>query len=1137
MHKTGVFMMMSGLFFSASDAGAQTAELARFQLEDKLGRVWPLQWITYQAQLQPGQAKAEDLWVDEPGHPAVEHGIWVKAVHPDGSAAEVTVSIRTQLEPGQSRAFFLVKNAAAAASRASLVQLVAEENRLVLKSDQLEMHLPKYETAFNELVAPEKAPPPILGLGGIGQVVTLPAHLEGAEKIKAVRGERLPSPAHQLKYRVTYDLANGGKYHLIFELPAGDPVVLVEEDFMDCATGALVLDLYAFAKPNMGHFMPHRVSPSKQGVPGNERHYQIQYAEKNDLSLQPFYSWYTDQTIWWGCYQKGGEDYWGLMALQPTHWINPIVNLPRVVAGPGPANQPKLDLRLPLRAGKRRWGLFLCPQAEAPVNRPDPCPIANKYIIRYAQNPLDTVKELVLDWPGDEVIACPRLLCASDQVPAIRQKAQTSPYFQRILKEKPDGPNDPAGLYLATGDEQQARQARDLLIKFLQSKLENLFSYGYMAGDNVCIGHSRPVRDMAFVYDLIASSPAMSVEDRRFCRRAFAFLAEAMSNHDYWITKEQGIPRGNVNFHSDWFTCITVVAALLPGHPRYDEWLRAGEQEMDDELERNVCPGGAWTEAPNYHGYTIHFLMLAMRAMQNAGYKDYTQDQRLRDTMTFLLEMQTPHDIRAHHAMLPTMGDTTSYYHSQSLQVVFAWMATLSKQDPEFAGRMMYAWERTGHMLVGVHNLGPGAGWTFPLTLVDPSIPSVAPQPVLQSKRFPGFGVILRNNNGTDHESMVWYKHGIAGGHYDQDEGTFHWYARGIPLSLDFGSMYQPSISQPWYHNTLAFDHKCVWNPGDVSSLVSFDGLDYLASQITVRNVQAQPEIPGDPVPAGMDDSIKHAVEFVAWRRQLIMVKGPDYLVLRDDLKDGWNQVGTEWAIQVLADKVQVTPGRAEFVGQLGMDLAVVFADPAQAKLATGEWSHKGQNYPDWMTEFPMGPMGERQISLHAYQPANGNYLAVLFPYKHEGEAPARITPLSAHTVRVEHPGGDDLVFFGDKWGAYEAEGIRFSGRVAVVRRQPKQVTVWLLEGDCLTLPELSFSCQGPGTFIFGEDWIDGQCEGTLRSCDLHWEKPPGIPTVTIDGKKQYCSSSPDGYLTMFLPEGRHRFQVRYKPDVNVWEF
>jgi hypothetical protein len=446
---------------------------------------------------------------------------------------------------------------------------------------------------------------------------------------------------------------------------------------------------------------------------------------------------------------------------------------------------------------------------------------------------------------------------------------------------------------------------------------------------------------------------------------------------------------------------------------------------------------------------------------------------------------------------------------------------------------MMYAWERAGRMLVGAHNLGPGSGWTYPLCLIDPTIPSVPPDPPLHSRRFPGFGAVLRNNWGTDHESLFLFKMGKAAAHYDNDEGTFHWYAHGIPLCLDFGNMYKPSVDQPWLHSTLAFNERKAWSTGDITRMDTFDGLDFTLGRMTVQHVQATSRLPSEPNPG---EPILYGHEWVLWRRQILFVKGPDYIVIRDDLEDAKNRVPTEWSLQVLADEVKTGPGRASFTGQLGMDLDVVFAEPPSANLQTGRWGHQGEEQPDWYTDFPLSGMGETQISLHARAPSSGDYLAALFPYRHD-EKPPEMDAIQPGLLRISHSGVEDLVFFSNRWGAIETDGVRFSGRVGLIRRERGKRTVWLLDGDGAEFDDFYFTCQGPLSLEIGEASLRGESKGTARTLSGKWAAYPGIPVVTVDGERIECDSTPDGYFFFTIPEGDRRFEVRYEPDVNVWEF
>ncbi|GAG22297.1 unnamed protein product, partial [marine sediment metagenome] len=226
---------------------------------------------------------------------------------------------------------------------------------------------------------------------------------------------------------------------------------------------------------------------------------------------------------------------------------------------------------------------------------------------------------------------------------------------------------------------------------------------------------------------------------------------------------------------------------------------------------------------------------------------------------------------------------------------------------------------------------------------------------------------------------------------------------------------------------------------------------------------------------------------------------------------------------------VDVTGPRARCTGQHGVDLDVLMAEPPRATLTASKWGHEGKAAPEWLEPKPMPAMGETQIALHTRAPPDGDYLAVMFPYWH-GQAAPRLTAVAPGVVRATHEQGDDLIFFAGQRGVLQAEGVTFAGRVGLVRRTKGAVTLHILDGISMRVPEMIAQFPGPVRLkIIRPGWIQGDCDGAARTCFLHWTDPPPTPArLMIDGQDVYAYSTFDGYLSFTVPAGRHRFEVRY---------
>jgi hypothetical protein len=1075
-----------------------------FMVQEPLGRSWESQWTTHHIELPPGKWRGERLQIqDETGTP-ISGGVWPQGRHADGSVSEARVAVYAAFEPDQARFFRLAQTDDPKSATSTIRAVERGDGTVLLVSDLFEVVAPNGDYSVKD---DNPVPPPVLAIRRVGGEWVGRGSFAGTEGFQTCTATHVVEEDYRIQSTVVYQTGSGSPYTVRIELLAHEPVIRVEESFHDVARGAFEIDLSDGLAATHAHMACHRASKHHRSLEG-EPVYPIWFEEENTLWLQPFYCWNDDIGTLWGGYAQDGE-YVGIVPTHASKWERPIYNRIQVVAAPGPS----LRARFPLDQGTRSWMMTIQLASEVEAEKGKGEVFLRSLLVRLADLPLQKVLGMQLTWKGDDEISHPHLLCSSADVEPLRRKLRTDSDFAAVMQ--PDRhQNHYASVYLATGDKDAAAKARKRLLEFLQTSLDGFFQGGYSGSGVVAISFHRPLRTNAIDYDLIADSAVMTDEDRIFCRSAFSFIAHVMVDRDYWPTLEQGFSRGNINFNSDMYTALAAVAGLSNHHPKQPEWMQYVVDEMEDEFRRQVYPGkGVWSESPTYHLHSIHYLLIAAAILQKNGYQDFSKNPNLRATIDYSFKIQTPFDIRAGYHMMPTVGDTAGSFAEQGLQTIYAWMASLAKDDPEFASRMMYAWQRAGRSV----SCGP---WACSLFLVDPDIEPKRPDPPLASEHLPGYGAVLRNRWDADEETYLLFKMGYVSQHFDADEGSFHWYARGVPLSMDWGCMYQPSITQPWMHSSVAFGGRRTWNQGEVKQFVSLEGADLLEGVLTTTDVQTVDDMPGTPPEKSVEKKIERQVTLVHWERRLVLVRGPDYVVLRDDFDDPTGENDTLWSLPVMAESLSIEKDRARFTGQFGVDLEVVFGAPGKLTLSNREWGYK---LPD---------MWENQIVLHSWAPSGESHLACLFPYQRE-EPRSAITPYHGKAFRVKTPDRDDVVVLSRDKVHVEVDRVEAFARAAVISRRKDVTEIHLLDGDFVRIPRLDLFFTGPVRMEVRRGQLRGECEGQPRSCFLRWTPPPLEPAeLLLDGKPHPVYHTFDGYLEFSVSEGKHTFEVVYPREV-----
>lgn len=962
---------------------------------------------------------------------------------------------------------------------------------------------------------------PILGIRGYDRIWRGTGRLEGPPPSSGPDVKIEASGPVFTRARITYGYPSGGKYEVTLELRSRDEALMVHESCEGVKDASFVFDL-------------GKTFDRGQGKYRLEHEFPLPVRELTISTLIPFFAWELEYWSWFGAHSQSTavEDWLGFFASHTDSWRGG-----RWVGLQVETSSEGLRLRLPLVNCERYWGVVASRLKDAVGKDSATDNKCFRAQVRLSQTPLDRVRHMTLRWNRPIESYGPHVLIRPEDLPRVKQRGQQDRDFRRLFEARKRGPEDdqdPAGVYLATGDLAYAATAKQRVFSALRRWIEDFLLRGYIQGNVVAIPLTRPLRRTAIDWDLIAASKVVSDEDRQWADAAFAFIVSEMTDPNSWPPDERGFQKGNVNFYSDHYTCVGALACLLTGHPRRNEWLQRVEGLLNDEFVRWVHPSGAWEEAPNYQGATMVFLIPAIQMLRLAGRTGFTQAESFKATMRFMGEIQTPYDPRRKTAMLPTVGDTSFSFHSQSLQDTFAWSARTFADDPEFAGTMMWHWKQAGSVICGVHDTMAMGRWTSALIMVDPGIRAIEPPP-RTSKRLDGFGIRLSQRNSSHQETYLLVKCGAASNHYNPDEMSLHYYTRGVPLVLNYGCMYTPSNDEPWYYNRISIDHKSAGDNarGDITDFVVLDGGDYFAGEMIMDRLTEVPETPDSPY-GRANRKPWIPIHPAAWMRQIVLSRAGDYFVLNDTIA---SDLPTDWSIHCLANGVKSGENMWHFTGQLGVDLDLYLDERINKKAMTGHWGYTGDSYgEDWSLctlDLPVDIMGETQHFVRLERGPGKGYRALFLPRK-PGEPAVQVKAL---------PCGFHLT--GDRWRewvlldgvptTFDDGVIRFRGQGGLVREQGEDITLCLHSGDRLGLGLMGVEARSPISVTYGRQVITGVSQGAKKRVSVTWPKMRDIrPELLVDGRPFASAhnpimreSQPQHLLVFTLPPGDHRFEIK----------
>ena len=1034
----------------------------RIVLKETIGQSWSGEIVSYQL---PAKAKGKALRVTLNGSDVASQ------------ISEGKLFIRVEnLAPGREHVYEVRGDASTPAGATADVRLIESGSTFIFTNGLVSLRLPASAVPAG---TGRQSPGPIVAIRrGSGPWIGK-GHLETSEPVRSIRTRLLERGPLWTTVEVAYTLDKGRRYRVRLSLRPNDEACEVNEE------SDLPVRLWPSPRPYKeigslgGSFWAQplgdiakpclRPCPSSNFIfdlgaglaPDRMVTHSTSSWEIMDMPLHsPTLKTYTAMRPalssidggWLGVYASSGDDLIGVAALDITHWKAPDDMVHPAHRTPGASAEVFLVdsrkggsyLRFPIENVTRRW-LFVatdaanCRPRRIPKGRPvrlDPNPNHPLWSLRRRRGdlPLNKVKDWVVDWP-DTGIAHPRVLCRKADFPAIRRKIRTVPELRAnyetykpwraadrfIVEGKRSG--------LATVEAQT--HARELV--------EGILARGYM-GPTYCIGLARPLRRYALACDILWD--CFTPDEKREARRVCALGAYILSDGDWWqFTFRTNETTYLPNFNTDVFACAGIVGLFLADHPCSRLWTDFCVERFDIELKQNLRRDGGGEE--NVGGYLMstwtQLYLPALWALRHCRVKDFSNDPNVLGGARFLTKIFCPPDPRAGGLRLgPPIGH---HPHAKKAFPFLAWLAAfIRKTDPATSSELMWTWRRCGAPVGNLHDhSGPTANpFTRHYVFHDPGIPEIPP--VLKSSNLPHVGAVLRTGNTSDKASYLFLKAGRVHSHHDDDEGSFHYFGRGVPLALDGLRIANGATKEE--HNQVSFG-RYGQPTGIVEKFTTTAEADYVRAVIAPRAFCC-------------DSNYADGTHRSGWTREIVLIRadepgGVEYVVLKDTC------VGPDpcqWNLDVLSRRpIRQSAGHVWFPGhsEFNMGLDVFVLEPSSPRLKLD----KGIVNPDLLTaarrrkllpHFVSWPITEHWL-IHIPAAAVTTFFAVLFP-RPPGESPPAVVYLEREeTVSVAHSEGRDLIFLRpNPLVGTNIGGVAFRGRAGVYRERNDRRSVRALD-------------------------------------------------------------------------------------------
>jgi len=635
----------------------------------------------------------------------------------------------------------------------------------------------------------------------------------------------------------------------------------------------------------------------------------------------------------------------GIYAAFPSKWVGPYAQTIVCRAENGDSGTWTLPL-LPaeispavyvpgMRYGQRAFGICVGPRRMF-----DDTGLINGMVRRHTDWTLQAlIHKYILEWPRDPSKVGPNLLVTRARLEKLRHEFTTgkdaaeSRVLRKAWAELSPADQTPGN---ATGgaDGDLLRLIVKGSGRSVQPPRTGLWRERRYQ-DDFLNPTSSPVRSLPNIRmaDLLAAGAPVGGPEE-------AAMAYTICDPDYWMGSKNGWKPGNPNFHTDKYAATLYFGGAMRDHPHSAEWIEFASRNFLADIEEVLLPpDGVGAECPGYSGYAMNLLLPMADAFENLGFSNIpAASPMFRSTGIWHRKLLTPVDARLGRRHAAPIGDTHRW--DSGMMENFGKLARFYRhKDPKFASEMMSTW--LALQKSGVKSVSSPLQSLLSMDLNLPEVPLESMD--WSSQSFHGFGAILRTNFGTPRETFLTYKAGPVRGHYHNDENSFHYYALGTPVSLDYNCSYHPRGDHAALHNSMTFgklgtvtnntrkqpveSQEQLESVAHVGAFVSRPAGDLVVSERTGSVLGNHPIEPDDY--EFQRDYQAREVGALVHRRLLLMVKHPagskmtDYLVVRDE---SLSQVEQQLNIHLLARGVNVRGRLIEAVGQQGVDMSVFIA-------------------------------------------------------------------------------------------------------------------------------------------------------------------------------------------------------------------
>ncbi len=1014
---------------------SSAAPVGTYTLTERYGVAHPEQVVALRLRAPPAPGVAYD--VRGPNGQPVAHQ-WLS----DGRLA---VRLEGGLAAFGSRSFTVSEQAPSPPAGSNLVSVVEGPQVIEISNGLVGVRVPTLAQT------PSQAPVPIQAVrlrngtwAAVGQDrVLLSKETGNPFPVQGAQREFLERGPLRVVVRITYQVprsgisgvvsAGTGFHRTTIRIDAGQPSLLVEHD-SDVDSSFHLAFGTAFT-PNEARFQGHSVTAPMHGTredgsaypPWHDRYNEdavvalpLSHSSANPFGryLPRWDPWIADNGWYWQFYRRAdaaGANMVGLFAGPASVAIGAQYSGVLIDAGTAERLALRIDTergRPPARVWPRNrfaWGLYAATRGDI---RPatEPQPIARQMSLFGG---ITLEKIATIDCEGSLFARpSPGLYLDAGAIHAMITRLRSEaggqpggPYFQQLLAA------DPAliDLWRAWADSSgvSARNLANAIFERARTALDAMVNrFGiYDFNHHYWHGGLLMSRDAVFINGLInladLDPAALGVEDVRRLERIATLYGTLLWDNDHTPLHDgHGLNLGTPNMPVMQASFRQTYAIWLHRHPVFGPRAAQARSEVMGLIPAVLNEHGASIGSSGYILASLVPILNVLQQLQLAGGPDpFVVEPRLARAAEYDLHLLTPREARfGGRRKTVSFGDGNTMSTELSGQLGTA----LRRSNVALSERSMSGWRQAG----AAHSFFYGSS----VLKIDDQLPGREPN--LGDANFPGVLTVLRNGWNSPGETAAWLLNGTwYRDHYHCDLGALMLYALGAPLSLHFGSGYDPRMPGAWMQNVVVPESALgqPWTSTEVSTESCFGNRE-------------QQTVGASGLSQGTDWSMAYG-RFegggLDWRRRLVSYRfasAPTVIRIRDDF--GGAAAARIASFALMAQGAVDTPSGAQtpprgsanrpsvgptmtlasgmtrlrFQGQWGIDFDVYIDGTDTATQAyIGEWGHQSAPNRE-RNEFQAAngrPFEERQYILRLR--ASGPFDVVIVPYR-SGERPSDLS-------------------------------------------------------------------------------------------------------------------------------------------------